>query len=93
MTALTGEEARAAHGNSGSAYQIRRHAQGNESTIRRRARDAGFRVRKSRKVNITPEDQGEYMLIDASTGFPACGYRYDADLQEIDAFLVTAHVL
>jgi hypothetical protein len=33
------------------------------------------------------------MLIDASTGFPACGYRYDADLQEIDAFLVTAHVL
>lgn len=58
-----------------------------ESTIRRRADRAGYSLIKSRKVEVTPEDQGEYMLIDAGTRFPVCGHRYDADLAEIALFL------
>lgn len=58
-----------------------------ESTIRRKAQKAGYRLRKSRKVNTTLDDQGEYMLIDVDTGFPACGYRYDASLEDVAEFL------
>jgi hypothetical protein len=58
-----------------------------ESTIRNRADRAGYRVIKSRKVVATSEDQGKYMLIEADTWLPVCGYRYDADLADLAEFL------
>jgi len=57
------------------------------STLRRRAREAGYRIVKSRKVNFSPDDQGEYMLVDVSTNLPLVGYKFDADLDDIAAFL------
>lgn len=58
-----------------------------ESTIRRLASMMGYRVRKSRKVNTTLDDQGDYMLVEVETGFPVCGYKYDADLEDIAEYL------
>ena len=57
------------------------------STLRRRAREAGYRIVKSRKVNFSPDDQGEYMLVDVSTNLPLVGYKFDASLDDIAAFL------
>jgi len=57
------------------------------STLRRRAREAGYRIVKSRKVNFSPNDQGGYMLVDVGTNAPLVGYQFDADLDDIAAFL------
>lgn len=60
-----------------------------ESRVRSKARRQGYRVRKSRRRKHVPdhEDHGEYMILDADTGFPVFGFRYDASLDEVEAFL------
>ncbi|MGF6427344.1 hypothetical protein [Bradyrhizobium elkanii] len=57
----------------------------NESTIRSRARAAGYRVQKSRRA-WSIDNYGDYMLID-DCGVPMLGYRYDASLEEVADFL------
>ncbi len=62
-----------------------------ECRVRSRARRAGYRVRKSRQWKHVPnlDNFGEYMLIDADRNFVVCGSRYDATLDDIEAFLNT----
>lgn len=61
-----------------------------EGTIRRRAGRAGYRLIKSRRLGTTPDNQGRYMLVEASSRLPVFGYSYDADLGQIAAFLEEA---
>ena len=58
-----------------------------ERRVRRLADRQGYVLRKSRIVNINLDDHGEYMLLDASLNIPVRGARFDADLDEIAAFL------
>lgn len=57
-----------------------------ESRVRRLARREGYVVLKSRR-QWSLENRGEYMLLDASTNFPVCGWHYDASLDEIEEYL------
>jgi hypothetical protein len=57
-----------------------------ETTVRARAKRAGFFISKSRRRSVTPTDYGEYMLTDAR-GIPYLGWYYDATLDEIDEYL------
>jgi len=61
----------------------------NESTFRSRARRRGYYVEKSRQWKHVPhlDNFGRYMLIDANSNFVVLGARYDATLEDIDAFL------
>ncbi|QKD19400.1 hypothetical protein [Mesorhizobium sp. NZP2077] len=54
-----------------------------ESTIRRRAVQRGYLIRKSRRVNLTPFDQGGYMLIEIGTDTIVVGPRFDANILDI----------
>lgn len=58
-----------------------------ESRVRRRARREGFMVRKSRAWPNYLDNHGEFMLVDPSYNIPVLGYRYDASLDDIEAFL------
>ena len=57
-----------------------------ESRVRRKAGRNGYRVLKSRARNLHHENQGKYLLIDDRAA-PVLGTWYDADLEEIEAFL------
>jgi hypothetical protein len=62
-----------------------------ESAIRRRAATAGYTVYKSRRRRrFTPDNQGGYMLLDASGNVGAgmvLGKHFDATLEEIARFI------
>lgn len=58
-----------------------------ERTIRRWAKERGYRVVKSRSRNATPENHGLFMVIDAKTRLPAFGVHYDASAPEVATFL------
>ncbi|MGY3332965.1 hypothetical protein ACVILI_005982 [Mesorhizobium sp. USDA 4775] len=62
-----------------------------ENTIRRRAAKLGFRVKKSRRANLTPLDQGGYMLKNHKTNAIVIGPRFDADLADILIYLRDAN--
>jgi hypothetical protein len=51
---------------------------------------AGYRVCKSREWKHIPNvdnNFGEYMLLNTSSNYPVLGWRYDATLNDIEAFL------
>jgi hypothetical protein len=58
----------------------------NESTVRARAKRAGYAVRKSR-ARHSIDNHGEFMLVNAGSNWIVLGSRYDATLEDIDAFL------
>lgn len=58
-----------------------------ESRVRRKARRLGYRLRKSRTVNVHANDFGEFGLLDKQDGYPIVGWNYDASLEEIEGFL------
>lgn len=60
-----------------------------ESRVRRKAKRNGYYLRKSRRWSFHPDDEGEFMLLDADTDFPVIGFRYDASLADADAWLST----
>jgi hypothetical protein len=57
-----------------------------ENRLRRAAARAGYRMTKSRR-RLSLDNFGDYMLLDASTNFPVIGFRFDADLDDVDHFL------
>ena len=59
-----------------------------EARIRRLARHHGYVVRKSRGRNRVPHanDFGDYMLIEASRNVVVLGERFNATLDDIEAF-------
>jgi hypothetical protein len=60
-----------------------------ENRIRGHASRRGYRVKKSRQWKHVPngDNFGDYMLIDTATGFVVLGSRFDASLEDIEAFL------
>jgi hypothetical protein len=60
-----------------------------ESRVRSLARRRGYVVRKSRQWKHVPnlDNFGDYMLCDARTNFVVLGSRFDATLEDIDAYL------
>ena len=60
-----------------------------ENAVRKRARAMGFYIRKSRRrATATEDDRRKYMLVEITTGNAVTGTRYDALLDDIDAFLL-----
>lgn len=57
-----------------------------ESWLRRALAKHDYVMRKSRRAPGL-DNAGEFMLVDARTGFSAIGHRYDADLDELTEFL------
>ncbi len=57
-----------------------------EDRVRRTARNRGYRVRKSRR-SLSPDNFGDYMLVDLAHNVVALGSRYDASLDDIEAYL------
>ena len=58
-----------------------------EARVRRKAARDGYGVRKSRRYVDGWDNQGEYMLINASQNYCVLGPRYDATLGEIEEWL------
>lgn len=58
-----------------------------EATLRRKARSMGLTIRKARRYSPAEGLYGEFQLADAETGYPVFGFKYDADLNEIAAYL------
>jgi hypothetical protein len=61
----------------------------NEASVRSLARRRGYRVHKSRQWKHVPnlDNFGDYMLCDARTNFAVLGSRFDATLDDIEAYL------
>ncbi len=58
-----------------------------EQRIRRLLDNQGYILRKSRRRGWpTPDDHGQYMILDARSNIPAVGWRYDLDLDEVEAW-------
>jgi hypothetical protein len=57
-----------------------------ESTLRRRAREYGYVIRKSR-AGESVDQLGAFMLIDADRNLIVLGERFDASLADISEFL------
>lgn len=63
-----------------------------ENRVRRRMLQSGYRITKSRQRNNVPNlnNFGDYMVIDATTSHAVFGRRFDATLDDIEAFLIRA---
>jgi hypothetical protein len=57
-----------------------------ESTLRGRAKRAGYVVHKSRRAQSL-DNWGDNMLVDARTNFVVLGWRFNATLEEIDEYI------
>ena len=60
-----------------------------ESRIRRDMLQRGYRITKSRRRNREPNSDncGDYMVIDAAISHVVLGRRFDATLDDVEAFL------
>jgi hypothetical protein len=58
-----------------------------ETALNARANQLGYRLRKSRRLSDPFDNFGGYMLVDAETTRIVLGSRYDANLDDIAAFL------
>ena len=54
-----------------------------EQRARREVRRVGLVARKSRWHLGSPENQGEFMLVDPASGIPEIGYQYDMSATEV----------
>ena len=50
---------------------------------RRAAISAGYVARKSRWRKWSIDNHGGFMIVDSSTNFPVCGFRFDMDAEEV----------
>ncbi len=58
-----------------------------EQRIRRLLDNQGYILRKSRRRGWpTLDDHGQYMIVDAGSNFVAAGWRFDLDLDEVEAW-------
>ena len=57
-----------------------------ENRLRRAAARDGYRMTKSRR-RLSLDNFGDYMLFDTSTNFVVFGFRFDANLDDVDRFL------
>ena len=57
-----------------------------ETALRKRALRRGYRLVKSRQRESL-DNLGDFMLLDLHGNFPVAGFRYSADLAEIEEFL------
>jgi hypothetical protein len=57
-----------------------------EGRVRRMARRRGYLVRKSRR-SVSLDNFGNYMLVESQRNLVALGSRYEAKLDDIEAFL------
>jgi hypothetical protein len=57
-----------------------------ENRLRRAAARDGYRMTKSRRRRSL-DNFGDYMLFDTSSNFVVFGFRFDADLDDVDRFL------
>lgn len=57
-----------------------------ENWLRERVRARGFEIRKSQGA-APPANQGRYMVYDPVTGGSLLGHRFDASLEDIEAWL------
>ena len=65
------------------------HSKSQEARVRSLARRIGYYVTRSREWKNVPHanNHGEYMLIEAEHGSAVLGFRYDATLDDIEAYL------
>jgi hypothetical protein len=58
-----------------------------EARLRRLARKCDLVIVKSRLRGWpTPDDHGGYMVVDPGTNFPQFGFKFDADLDDLEAY-------
>jgi hypothetical protein len=57
-----------------------------DARARRAAASAGYLARKSRWRADSFDNQGEFMLVDATTNIVVAGYQFDMDAEEIIAW-------
>ena len=57
-----------------------------ENKVRRRLVSQGYALKKSRAINLTPDDQGGYQIIDLQFGSIEAGERFDLTLEEVEQF-------
>jgi hypothetical protein len=62
------------------------HERTQEHRIRRLARRQGYTVRKSR-AGLSGDNLGEYALVNSYYNIVVLGWRFDATLEQIEAFL------
>ena len=55
-----------------------------EGRVRRMLRKDGYVLRKSRARTWTLDNQLGYMIIDPALNIPCAGFRFDADLEEVE---------
>jgi hypothetical protein len=60
-----------------------------ESKVRRLASEHGYSIHKSRERKDVPhiDNHGEYMLVDVRRNFVVLGVRFNASLDQIEAYL------
>ena len=58
----------------------------NEMQLRRSLAKIGLQLSKSRK-QLSADNQGEYMIIDANTRAVITGHRYDLTLEDVNNWL------
>lgn len=67
--------------------EIERTDRRQESRVRSLARRQGYRVQKSRARRTHLDNCREFMLIECDRNIPVLGWRFDADLDEIESWL------
>ena len=58
-----------------------------ERALRAELNRDGYIIRKSRRKTPTLDDFGGYMVLDARMNVPVLGYRWDADLDDIEEWM------
>lgn len=57
-----------------------------EARVRRSLAKDGYALQKSRARNWTLDNQGMYRVIDPFRNIPMTGFRFDATLEEVEAW-------
>ncbi len=60
-----------------------------ERRLRKIAQKRGFMLRKSRDP-LSPDNRGEFMIVDLSRNVVVAGKRFDLDLDAVEAWLAEA---
>jgi hypothetical protein len=58
-----------------------------ESRLRHLAKREGYLLRKSRSREVNVDDFGDFMLVEGDTNLIVLGSRFDATLDDVEAFL------
>ena len=58
-----------------------------EARIRQALDKAGYTLRKSCRTEPTPDDWGEYMIVDPTINMPVAGWNFDFTLDDVEDWL------